>query len=216
MAAKNTAVISDPTSSPWRAIHRDWANPAQAVSSHRLMLRAPKISVLNRYQPISAAQPRSGLVSVPEAAASATVSTGTANRMIAQRQALNRQSTTRDSSLRTPARPSANQLTSNDEPSRATNTSHSSPGALGTPSSSGMTIPGTPMANTSTRNMVSGYRCARLPRCSAPNGEPAGNGAALAMTNSFMSVRWHSRASGSRLWELLVYRRPLSATIAPM
>ena len=32
----------------------------QAVSSHRLRVRAPKISVLNRYPPISAAQPRSG------------------------------------------------------------------------------------------------------------------------------------------------------------
>jgi len=46
---KNTAVSSDPTSSPWRAIHRDWANPGQAVSSHRLGVWAPKITVLNRY-----------------------------------------------------------------------------------------------------------------------------------------------------------------------
>jgi hypothetical protein len=113
----------DPTSRPWRAVSRDCAKPAQAVSSQMLMVSAAKMSVLNRYKPTSAAQPPPGLRRVPEAAASATTSAAIPSRMTVQRPTLKRQMSTRESSRRTAPGPSARRVTTNAEPSKATKTS---------------------------------------------------------------------------------------------
>ena len=82
----------DPTSRPWRAISRDCANRPDGLSSQMLIVSAPKISVLNKDKPTSAAQPPQGCGRVTEAAASA----GIPSRMTVQRPTLKRQMSTRE------------------------------------------------------------------------------------------------------------------------